>query len=233
MARPSNVVGANERSELSQGVTDMAALDDGAPLSERAEKDLAKLFESLGDGGDTGLRARFKLEVAFSEQRSLNKPFAGIIAVWASGGFMHGGGDVCVYFCPHKIETSTGSRTCATPLPIMTVGKRIAVCPGCRRASDPRDLVGQVVAKLPMQHWVTLITKMFRQLDHNADIRMGTLVGDLRKANLQESTKERRGDDFAKVRLQRRWVVYPLKHIIKDTAAGSTLPSRIRSFLYA
>lgn len=229
------IVGPDGRSATPAGVTDMAVGGADLILDDEIEQKLGQIFKSLEDGGETGLRAKFKLEVAFSEHRSLHHPFTGIITAWTNGGFLHGGGDEVVYFCGQKLDNKEGGgqRTCATPLSLMFVGKRVAVCPVCKRPSDPKDLVGQVIAKLPMQHWVTLMARMLGHLEYNADIRMGTLAGDLRVANELEEAKDRGGDDFEKVRGQRAWIAYPLKNIIKDTAAGATLSSRIRAFLYA
>jgi hypothetical protein len=228
------MVGPDGQSSLPSGVTDMASLGADLVLDKDVEEKLSKLFTDLNDGGETGLKARFKLEVAFSEHRSLHRPFTGIITAWTNGGFLHGGGDEVVYFCGQQIaKEGGGSRTCATPLALHFVGKRVAVCPTCKRPSKPEDLVGQVIAKLPMQSWVNLLVKMFYALECNADIRMGTLHGDLRLANEIESVKERQGEDFNKVRGQRAWIAYPLKNIVTDTSAGASLASRIRSFLYA
>lgn len=228
------IVGPDGRSITPEGVTDMAAGGADLVLDDEIEAKLGEIFKGLQDGGETGLKAKFKLEVAFSEHRSLHRPFTGIITAWTNGGFLHGGGDEVVYFCGQKLPKKDGGyRTCATPLALMFVGKRVAVCPSCKRPSKPEDLVGQVIAKLPMQHWVNLLVRMFGHLEYNADIRMGTLEGDLRVANELEAEKERRGEDFEKVRSQRSWIAYPLKNIVKDTAAGASLSSRVRSFLYA
>lgn len=229
------IVGPDGRSVVPAGVTDMAALGADMVLDDEVEKKLSQIFKTLDDGGEAGLRAKFKLEVAFSEHRSLHRPFTGIVSAWTNGGFLHGGGDEVVYFCPQKIDNKEGGgqHTCATPLALMFVGKKVAVCPSCKRPSKPEELVGQVIAKLPMQHWVALLMRMLGHLEYNADIRMGTLAGDLRKANELETEKDRGGDEFEKVRSQRAWIAYPLKNIIKDTAAGATLSNRIRAFLYA
>lgn len=228
------LVGPDGRSIVPEGVSDTAAAGEGLVLDDKLEAKLKGMFDELVEGGETGLRAKFKLEVAFSEKRSMHNPFTGIVTAWTNGGFLHGGGDEVVYFCGHAIDKPDGgTRTCATPLSLMFVGKRIAVCPSCKRPSKPEDLVGQVVAKLPMQLWVNLLVRMFGYLEHNADFRMGTLSGDLRVANEIENEKDHGGDEFEKVRSQREWIAYPLKNIIKDTAAGAALSNRIRAFLYA
>jgi hypothetical protein len=230
------IVGADGRSVTPDGVYDMAAAGADLILDEDIEQKLSELFKDLKDGGETGLKAKFKLEVAFSEHRSFHQPFTGIVSAWTNGGFLHGGGDEVVYFCGQKLPVEGGSgghKTCATPLALAFVGKRVAVCPTCKQPSKPEDLVGQVIAKLPMQHWASLLVRMMGHLEYNADIRMGTLIGDLRVANEEEGEKERRGESLNKVRRQRAWIAYPLKNIIKDTSAGATLASRLRSFLTA
>lgn len=229
--RAPNQIGRDGKSVTPDGVYDMA---DGADNVQLDEAVAAKLSAAMKDLSDSDIQAKFKLEIALSSERSIHKPTAGVICAWTNGGFNHGGGDQVVYLCPQRVDLpGGGNRSCATPLSIMMVSKRIAVCPGCKRVTAPEDLVGQVVARLTVPGWVRLIERMFYHLECNADIRLGILRENLIKAHEREMEKDRGGDEYRKAREAREWIAYPLKNIIKDTAAGAQLSTRIRAFLYA
>lgn len=224
------LVGPDGSSALSGGLYDMAELAKDAVLDEEVEEKLSKLFSADLDDA----RARFKLEVCFSQDRSLHKPFFGMVSVWTNGGFLHGGGDEVVYLCPTKTPGKEGSSiTCGEPLHIQFVSKRVAVCPKCKSAHNPSDLVGQIMARLPLQHWVSLIHKMFTRLDCNADIVLEHVEGDIRQANEKEMERDRGGEMYDAVRNRRIRIAYPLANILKDTSAGAALEGRLRAFLLA
>lgn len=234
----SNMIGADGRSALPSGldIQDYSAEADNTVLSGEAQAKYEKLIQQLDKEDEKSdlikSKARFTLEIAFSEKRSMFKPFAGVVVAWSNGGFLHGGGDQAVYFCGQRIARKDGgSRTCATPLDARLITKGVAVCPSCRRASKPADLVGQVIAKSTFQNWVTLVIRMINHLECNADLRMCAIGDDLRKANELEMQKEHRGDLLTKARQARSWTSYPLSRQIKDLTAGSSLESRIRAFL--
>lgn len=224
------IVGPDGASVLSGGLYDMAELAKDAVLDEEVEEKLSKMFASdLSEA-----KARFKLEVCFTQDRSIHRPFLGMVSVWTNGGFLHGGGDEVVYLCPSRLDGKDDSKvTCAEPMHIQFVSKRVAVCPKCKTAHDPKSLVGQVIARLPLQHWVTLMLKMFRRLDCNADLIVEHVDGDIRRANEKEMERDRGGEIYAQVRANRKRIAYPLAKILQDTAAGATLEGRLRAFLLA
>lgn len=223
-------VGPDGASVLSGGIYDMSELAKDAVLDQEVEEKLSKLFATdLSEA-----KARFKLEVCFTQDRSIHKPFLGMVSVWTNGGFLHGGGDEVVYLCPTRLDGKDGSKTtCAEPMHIQFVSRRVAVCPKCKSVHDPKNLVGQVIARLPLQHWVTLFLKMFRRLDCNADLVLEHVDGDIRRANEKEMERNRGGEVYESVRSKRMRIAYPLHRILQDTSAGATLESRIRAFLLA
>jgi len=223
-------VDASGKSAVPGGLYDMAEL--GAALHDpELDAKIAETMKSLDKDFD-GLKAKYKLEIAF-EKRSMFQPFAGLVSAWTNGGFLNGGGDEALYFCPSKIDNKGVTMTCGAPIKVAFVSRSYAVCEKCRQATDPKKLVGQFFARLPMQHWATLITKMFRGLECSVDIRLGLMPGDLRVATEAEQAKELRGDKLGIVRQNREWVVYSLDRIVRDTASGADLQRRIRSFLSA
>jgi hypothetical protein len=229
--RTTGTVDASGNSAIPQGLFDMAELGNKLEDSELDDR-IAALLKA--ENPPEEVKAKFKLEVIFTESRTIHAPLTGVVMAWTNGGFMHGGGDEVVYFCPKMVDAPNGGTTmCREPLSILFVSKRIAVCPKCKATSDPKELVGQFFAKLPMEKWATLVTKMFGVLGCNADIRIGTMRGDLRRANEREDEKYMRGEHLDRVRNSREWVIYPLRNIIKDTAAGADLYNRMRAFLSA
>jgi len=159
--------------------------------------------------------------------------YPGVIVAWTNGGFASGGGDEVVYFCTASVEKDGETRSCNAPLDLKFVSREIAVCPTCCNVIKPQELTGQVMARLTSQNWAKLLTRMFMLLEANADIRMGFMPGDLRGAAKVEQDKPRHGDVLNRVRLERNWVHYALKDIIRDTSTGSSLYQRIRVFLEA
>lgn len=213
---------------------DMVELGQDLVLDPKIEEQLQELYEREETGANQKLKATYKLELVVNSQgRSMHKPFAGFLMAWTNGGFAHGGGDEVVYFCAQKTEKNGEEKTCGAPLDLKWVSKKVVVCPKCRQACEPEELCGQIFARLPMQHWASLVLKCFEALNFDADIRMKTMKGDLRVATAKEQERFRGGDLLREVRSQQEWVIYPLQNIMKDTAAGADLYTRIRSFLAA
>lgn len=209
---------------LPDGITDTSAGAENTELHPELEKELDRLI------GFDKVKAKYKLEISFSEERSVHKPFAGIVSAFTNGGFAHGGGDEGIYFCPNPIDTD---KLCYHALDPIWLSNNHAVCPSCRTVVDPKKLTQFIFARLTMQNWAHQMLNFFRRLDNNADIRIVFLgrSNELRKATAEELDKPRRGDNLNAVRLRRHSAIYPLANILKDTAAGADLYTRFRAFL--
>ena len=225
------VVGPDGRSATPAGIVDTSAGADDVVVSEEVQRRLKLLFNEEIDT----LKASYKLEVVFTEARSVHAPFGGIVSAWTNGGFAHGGGDQAVYFCPSPVEKNGQTRTCSTPLDLKWISKKMALCPVCRNSIEPKELAGQMFFKLTHQNWALVITRMFVALNNDADIRLVTMGGDLRRLTdaAIKGDKTARPEHFGQLRDDRHAVVYPLKNIVKDTSAGADLLGRIRAFLTA
>lgn len=224
-------VNSKGESAVPEGIRDLAA---GAELVAVDKEVQAKLEELAADLANTSVKAKYKLEVTFGEDRSMHRPIAGLVSAWTNGGFMHGGGDEAVYFCPHEIDEGGGKKHfCGSPIDLRLVGRHVAVCPTCKQPINPKELAGQVFFRLTMQGWAEVLTRVFHKLECNADLRIQHLRGDLRRATEEEAERDRGGERLAKVRAQYGAVAYPLKNIIKDTSTGSTIQARFRAFLLA
>jgi hypothetical protein len=211
---------------LPEGVYDMASLGLDKIDPELEEK-IAKLVDpSLGKES----AARFKLEIFFRAGPRHNVPVRGIVSAWTNGGFMNGGGDAIVYFCPHKQENG---MTCLTPIDVALQGGGRVVCVKCKQISHTKQLVGQIIADLEMYKWAAFVTRFFYLLECSADIRVSIERGSMQKAIELEQERANGGEAYRRVEAKREWITYPLTSLIKDTASGATLEGRIKAFLEA
>ena len=226
MARVTGKVGPDGHSAVPEGYEPI----EDAKLNEQMEDELHELWKASGIEED-GDKARFKLEVIFHDDRSMHQAYLGTIVAWASlGAHAHGGGDESVYFCPAILGHG---RQCFTPIDMRLVQGDVAVCPDCKTATKPKDLIGQVTARLRTQQWVELLTRMFFRLGSDADIRIGHFHGDLRQAAEANLRENKHGEVLDRMYNDRAWVIYPLKEIMKDVHSGATIESRIRALLSA
>lgn len=209
------------------GLYDMAALGDAAVVTPAVEESLKRLYAAELE---LAARATFKLEVFFKHGPRHNCNVRGILAAWTNGGFT-GGSDQTVYFCPHPRLSGTG--TCLAPIDIQFCDGSVVVCTECMRKTRPRELVGQLIAELPMQGWADLITQFFYRMNCSADVLTAVSRHSLLEAAEKEKERDRGGAVYASVYAGREWVTYPLASIIKDTGNGSALNSRIKAFLEA
>jgi hypothetical protein len=91
-----------------------------------------------------------------------------------------------------------------------------------------------MLAKLTLQHWATAVEAYFRKLGGDADIRLVLLAPkaeSLIKNTHLEMEKDRRGEKLQRTYDAEGAVIYPLRNIVKDVAAGAELYKRIRAFL--
>ena len=230
MVKVRNTPIKEEAGSFIEEIYDLAAAGETVKLDDALERKLAEITkEALGDA-----RAKYKLEIFFGHDRSLFKPFPGIAYAFASGGQDHGGGDAKVYFCPALIDIGEGKkRTCGAPIDLKFVSKKAVVCPKCRNACKPVDLIGEVWARLTVQNWATLITRLFQRLEGNADIVIRQPKDRLIDAAQKEQEKELRGDVLEPARARREGVIYELKNIIRDLNTGADVHSLIKGLLLA
>jgi hypothetical protein len=173
-------------------------------------------------------KAKFKIELLFTEAWSVIKPVPGVISFWESGSQLHGGGDAIIHFCPGK---RLGKNDCDHYIPDPSHGYGILVCPRCLSVWKGDDVWGQHLGRHTAKDWALVITNFYRKLDMNCDIVIKYHRTDIRKASqgiMAEDTlyKARSG---AK-RLKR---IYLLSALMRDTSTGSGLYDRILAFVTA
>lgn len=210
---------------LAAGVYDMAALADSARITPEVEAALAAACKQ-----ELPSRAKFKLEVFFRYGPRHNVPVRGALFAWTNGGFFNGGGDQSVYFCPRPKEDGT---SCLNPIDVQFRAKDYVVCPACRRITHTKELLGQLIADVPIEKWAPLLVRFFYKLECGADIRICVSRESLITAAGAELERSRGGERYAAVQRKMEWVAYPLQSIIKDTASGSSLETRFLAFLKA
>lgn len=213
---------------LPEGVYDMAQLGLNN-LDPELEKKISALV-NLEPDKET--KASFKLEIFFRSGARHNVPVRGILCAWTNGGFLNGGGDQIVYFCPQQ-QLTDPTRTCLEPIDVQFQAGGNVVCTKCERVSKTKVLVGQIIAEQEMYRWAAMATRFFHILKCSADLRVSIERGSIREASVKELERERGGEAYAKVEEAREWITYPLASLIRDTASGATLESRIRAFLEA
>lgn len=207
---------------LPQGVYDMAALGDELD-DPNLDRRIAQLFDA-----SQPMLAKYKINVIFMGERSAFKAYPGIIVLWKR----QDDNESMVYLCPAKVD----GKPCNAPFEtgLISQAAKIAVCPRCGATTPPKDLIGQVVARLPTQRWAQLVRRVFGILGGNADIELNYITKSIRKAHAQ--TIEHRGvgnDAYHAVRDTRQAVTYTLRRMIEDTASGVGVTENIHNFLKA
>lgn len=212
-------------------IFDMVATGQDLQVSPEIEAQVKDLMGLMTERDD--VRSRFVLDVMFNEERSMHHPFVGMISVFTNGGALSGGGDEKVYMCPQKVDKDGQTKICAAPLPPNLIKHKVGLCLACKRPSEDKNFIGEVLFKLPMGTWAKVMERYFYRLDCNADFRISVFKNDLHSAAQQEQEHQMRGDKLNKVRREREYVRYRLAQIIKDTSTGATLQGRLNAFLRA
>lgn len=178
----------------------------------------------------TKQHAKYKLELFFSRARSNTIPTPGILSFWESGSKFHGGGDAKLYICPGK---DSGRNGCEAFIPDSANASSFLWCPKCGLRWPGAAVIGERIARLSMQKWSEVLLYYFVRLEHNADVYVKHSLDDIRTVAMVEQARQRGGEHLAKVRGKRARSIYPLRHIIADTANGADLYGRFRAFLTA
>ena len=177
-------------------------------------------------------KAKFKIELMFTEKWSIINPVPGIMSFWENGSQLHGGGDTIVPFCPGTQMGSKGTPGCDHYIPDPSHGYGFLVCPHCHNVWKGKDVYGQIISRLTAKGWATLIEKYYRKLDMNCDIAIKYPQMDLRKAasagiRVEDTLRQARSPEKRLVR------IYTLRAMLQDMSAGSGLYDRILAFVRA
>lgn len=212
-------------------IFDMVAKGNDMVVSPEIEGQVKALMGQITERDQ--LKAKFVLDLFFTEARSLTKPVTGVLMAWTNGGALNGGGDEKVYFCPKKVDRNGQTSICGAPIPPNLIRHNIGICLACKQPSEDKNFIGEVLFKLPMDTWPKVLERYFYRLECNADVRICVFKGDIKQAAQAEQERQMHGDKLRKIRGEREWVRYALPSIIKDTSAGATLQGRLKAFLNA
>lgn len=175
-------------------------------------------------------KATFKLEVFFLGGPRKTVATKGIVTFFTNGGYLNGGGDAAVYLCPQPTEAGL---TCMAPIDAQFVLPKEAICTKCRRISQAKDLIGQMVYNATLERWGTILVGLFHTLNCGADLVIDIERESLHKAKDAEMDKDRGGEVYESVYRKRERITYPLRNILQDTSSGAGLEARFKAFLGA
>jgi hypothetical protein len=199
-------------------------------LSEEEQYAIRARMAALDKLLEREKKAKYKLELMFGKARSVHRPTPGILSFWESGSKFHGGGDAKIYICPGK---ELRRNDCEGFIPDVANGYGFLVCPNCKLVWKGDQVIGEVVANLPLKKWADPLMKYFIQLGLNCDVYLKYARDDIRTAAKLEQQKQMKGDKLLPVRASRASAIYPLRNIIKDTGNGADLLGRFQAFLLA
>lgn len=168
------------------------------------------------------VRAAFKIEIMFGNKRTVNGPNNSCIQVYESGKHLHGGGDALAYWC-QDLESNKG---CWALIPSEQISRGLAFCKNCGTLNAER-LTAQRFQRVTTKKLAEHVSKIWRQLGMNADIYCKYDPNDIRVQIMEKKV------GAARAHALRGLFIYPLKNILKDTAAGATLEDRFESFFKA
>jgi len=199
-------------------------------VSPEEIKKVKEAMDKLEQKAEDKIVAEYKIEILFGVKHSVHNTAYGVMTLWESGSKLHGGGDALLYVCPGK---SRKYNECDGIIPDAVNGFSMVPCPTCGMVWKREELIGDTFYRLPMSRWADVILYWFVKLKMNADIRIKYHYRDIRKAAEEEQQKNLRGEKLLPARDEKNRIprIYPLANIIKDTAAGADLYSRILDFV--
>jgi hypothetical protein len=225
----------------------MSAAGTSSGVLEGAERQAAERLiektkaEAEKNAQEMAAKAKYKIQVFFRSTRSLHRPVAYTISVWESGKRLHGGGDEMMFFCrrqpdapkPDRFEVSAARlhgadpKGCGKPFSGGLVVGDVVVCPHCGARHKPYHVGDSIFYRTSIDKAADIIAKLWRQLEHSADIYVKYHPQDIRVLTMS------RGFSARKARELKGLTIYPLERIIKDTAHGVTIESRFKALLLA
>jgi hypothetical protein len=186
---------------------------------KQAKKDAAR---------DQDVLAKFKIELTVGRGFTPNTPSPGMLAFFENANWRDGDGDSLIHFCPGK---KLGVSECEHYIPAPSHGYGFLVCPSCGTAWKGPQVIGQILARLPADKWAELIYKYYIKLDMRCDLVILYPANDIRAA----AAAKHNGEALATARSRGKRLkrIYRMSAIIKDTAAGADLLTRIKAFVRA
>ncbi len=181
---------------------------------------------------DLGLdenKAKYKIEIILTLDRSSTNLCACAITPFRSGGALHGGGDEIMYFCRNEQNRAMGCGSILKSDVYMgRIGnEQVAVfyCDKCKRHVNREMLASTILYKLPVKSIAKNIYELFRQLDSNADIYLKHIKVDMRKA------AEAKAKGMQTIKPNTELSIYTVKSIFKDVSNSSQILKKFEDFI--
>jgi len=226
--------------ELTVGDTESEAAG-RAVLQELLSKETLDDLEAAGKYS----KAHWKLQIWFKSDRSIHKPITFTLTFWESGKRLHGGGDESAFICrrnpnapkpvrppflalgksPFPKEASVDG--CNTIIPGDQAVNGYVICPGCGVRWDTEHIADSLYYVLPVEVASTVIAEWFRKLDSDCDLYLKYRPEDVRAKMMAQTY------GLAEAIRNKGLLIYPLRNIMRELAAGATLESRIKAVMLA
>lgn len=186
---------------------------------------------------DGQIRARYKIQVTFTQARKSHGNVEVGIEFWESGLKLHGGGDQKMMICKSKRipDPKDPKGGCGNLIPaddiiqapnIDKAGNPIgglAICRHCKTNWVISEMTDWYYMRAPYKTVAERLVEFFRKLNGNADIFLKFHPEDFRVVEVSKALGHSKS----------RKAIYPLKNIIKDTSAGADITRRFHAFLTA
>lgn len=185
-----------------------------------------KEIQHIMSGDD--VRAAYKIEIMFGPRRTPAGPNKCLVSIYESGKYFHGGGDDLMFWCKDVTNPKQPwgeSPGCGSPIPPGAVRGGVAYCAHCKRMLNAEKLAHVRFCHYSTKSLARLMNKLWHELKCNADIYCKYDRSDIRVRAQEESIGEEEAWRL------RGLFIYPLKNILKDTAAGAAAEKRFYSFL--
>jgi len=195
--------------------------------------------ESLKTAEEMSKRAKYKIQIWFKSDRSLQKPVAYSLSAWESGKRLHGGGDEMMFICrrqpgapkitPFEVANVSNKRKnltetgCGGLIPGEMVMGSSVVCPHCHIHHDPAHIGDSIFYRTNMTKASEIVTIWWRHLACDADIYVKFQPNDPRTIMMSRAYSARTA------REKKGLTIYPLANILKDTAHGASVESRFKA----
>jgi len=183
-------------------------------------------------------RAKYKIQIVFTTERSTWKPMAYSLSFWESGKRLHGGGDECMFICRRHADAPR-----LAPFAAVQGFKRtptdqgcgylipgdgpdgLLVCPHCGATHKTTEVGDSIFYRTTAQRCAGILAEWWRKLNCDADIYAKHRDDDPRTQAMAKVF------GWQAARLRRGLVIYPLANILKDTAAGAEVEGRFKVFV--
>jgi hypothetical protein len=177
-------------------------------------------------------KAKYKIEIFFTDERSMHHDYRGVIKCWERGG----GADTSIYFCPKCYNVLT--KDVIGPM-YTYKGKPCkeyygAVCAKCGRQFDGTQLVDMVSYRCSTARWVDVIEFFYQRLGGDVDFylkhQLEKMFSPLQEYHDRPNYRNARG--VAHTVISKSRLLLPRDAIVKESMV-TPVRSIIRAFISA